>query len=112
MSTTLHSVTVDTGCHLSSQLPVSCTFASVEVDIFNIEGVDVTRDVAEESQADVDKQVHATASDHGNANRRHYNNVSMIIEPERQDIDVRRRVIRTIRRAGAVSDILAVVCKD
>ena len=43
---------------------MSRAVAAVEVDIFEIEGVNVARNVAKEGEADVDKQIEATSGDH------------------------------------------------
>ncbi len=49
-------------------MPKSALFAAVKVDIFDVEGMDVTWDVAEYSKADVDEEVGSTAADHEDAN--------------------------------------------
>lgn len=50
----LNSVAVDARSSVPGQLAVPCSFSSIEVDVFEIEGMDVTRDVAEERQTDID----------------------------------------------------------
>jgi hypothetical protein len=54
MTSILNSIAVDTGSVASGQLAVSRAVASIKVDVFDIEGVNVTGDVAEKGQADVD----------------------------------------------------------
>jgi len=44
------------------------TFATVKVDIFDVEGVDMARNVAKDSQCDVDKQICPTAGNKEHAN--------------------------------------------
>ena len=47
------------------------SLASVEVDIFEVEGVDVARNISEESEADVDTQVCAAPGHHCYSHGRH-----------------------------------------
>ena len=54
IATVLYSITVDSGRSMPGQLAVPCSFPSIEVDIFEIEGVDMTRYVAEQRQTDID----------------------------------------------------------
>lgn len=68
MPTALHPVRVYAWCYLSSQLPMPGTFATVKVDIFDVEGVDMTRNVAKDSQCDVDKQICPAAGNKEHAN--------------------------------------------
>ncbi len=43
---------------------MSRAVTAVEVDVFEVEGVDVAWNVPKEGEADVDKQIDATSSDH------------------------------------------------
>jgi hypothetical protein len=45
-------------------------FAAVEIDVLDVEGVDVTRDVTEDCETNIDKKVAAAAGDHENTNWR------------------------------------------
>ena len=55
MSTTLYSVRVHARCIRASQLPGSGSLAPIEVDIFNVESVNVSREVAKDRETDVDE---------------------------------------------------------
>lgn len=61
VTTALHTIRVDARRHLPGQLTMASPVAAVKVDILDVEGMDVARDVTEQRQCDVDKQVGATA---------------------------------------------------
>ena len=42
LTTTLDPVTVDTSCRFTGQLTMASSISSVEVDVFNVKGVEVT----------------------------------------------------------------------
>lgn len=67
---TLDAVRIDARGAIGGQGAQPGTPAAVKVDVFEVEGVDVTGDVAEEGQADVDQQVGAAAGHHEHAHRR------------------------------------------
>lgn len=52
---------------LAGQLAQATLLFAVEVHVFEVEGVDVAREVAEDGQADVDEEVGAAAGDHVDA---------------------------------------------
>jgi hypothetical protein len=55
MPTTLHTIRVYARRSLAGQLAMSGTITAVKVDIFDVEGVDVARDISEQRQCDVDE---------------------------------------------------------
>ena len=61
MPTRLHVVRVDSRCRPRIEYTISCLFFPPIVDVFDIEGVDVTGHDAEERQADVDEEIGAAA---------------------------------------------------
>jgi hypothetical protein len=65
----LNSLGIDARRMLTGQLALSRSVSSIKVHVFDIEGVDVTGDVAKEGEADVDKKVRAAACDHKDAHR-------------------------------------------
>jgi len=69
----LHTVRVDTRRSASGKLTVSRALATVKVDIFEVERVDVARKISEEGQADVDEEVGTTACDHKHTHGRQEN---------------------------------------
>lgn len=69
MTAILNSIRVDARRGLARQLAISCTITSIEVDIFDVEGMDVAWDVAEESKADVDTKISTTSGNHSDTNR-------------------------------------------
>lgn len=70
MPTTLYTIRVHAGRSLAGQLAMSGAIAAVKVDIFDVEGVDVARNISEEGQRDVDEQVGAAAGHHEHADGR------------------------------------------
>ncbi len=60
-TTSLNPVAVDTRCLIAGHLPVACLLLPVEVDIFDVECMDVARNVTEERQADIDEEVGTAA---------------------------------------------------
>ena len=67
VSTILDLLTVDTRRVLGGQLSVSGLFASVKVHVFEVEGMDVAGEIAQQGQAEVDQEIGAAASDHEDA---------------------------------------------
>ena len=98
---------------MSRQLSVPRTVAAVEVDVFDIEGVYMAGKIAEESEADVDKQVCAAPGYYCDSHGWHCASLAWLIQV-RGSIQrgawlaghLRRRVIRMMRMAGAASDML------
>lgn len=84
--------------------------ASVKIDIFKVERMDVAGQVPQNSKADVDKKVQAATTDHEDANRRDCNALSGVEQGDWVDLgsNLRRMVMRTMRMAGRASDILMV----
>ena len=68
----LDSVAVDSGRRSCSKAALARLFPAVIVDKFDVEGVEVAGENAETSQADVDEQVGAAASDGINTERGDY----------------------------------------
>lgn len=66
-SSILNVIGVNTGRMIGCELAKSALLPPVEVNIFDIEGVDVAWNVAEEREADIDKEVGATACYHEDA---------------------------------------------
>jgi len=54
-TTTLDSVGVNAWSTLGGELAQSAPFAAIEVDVFDIEGVDMAWEISENSETDVDK---------------------------------------------------------
>jgi len=69
VATTLHVVAVNARCASSDDAALSCLFLAIVVDVLDVEGVDVTRDVPQYRQADVDEEIHSTTSDSIDADR-------------------------------------------
>lgn len=69
-TTSLDIVGIDAWYRIGCELAKSALLAAVEVDIFDVEGMNVTWNVAEECEANVDKKVGTAACDHEDANRR------------------------------------------
>ena len=78
--TILNSVAVHPRCRLASQLTMSRTFASIEVDVFEVKGVDVARNVPKKGEADVDAEVRPTARYHSYSDRWDWKSVSRSLE--------------------------------
>jgi hypothetical protein len=55
---------------MAGQLPESCPLPPVKINVFDVECVDVARDIAEEGQANVDEEIGAAPCDHEDANGR------------------------------------------
>ena len=100
----LDAVRVHTRCRVRSKLAESRLLASIKVDIFEVEGVNVSRDEAEERQADIDNKVSPESCNHEDADGRY----CRLLAEYRDDRGrgLRRMVMRTTRRAGMGSDIL------
>ena len=49
---------------------MSRTVATVKVDVFDVEGMDVAWNITEKGQTDVDKEIKSTAGDHGHTDWR------------------------------------------
>ena len=116
MPTILHSVGVDARSVLSCQLSMSCALAAIEVDVFEVESVDMARDVTEKCKADIYTEIGSAASHHCNTHRRHWKDVSTRNEASGLrglltplSCYLQRMVMITMRRAGAASDILRMV---
>jgi hypothetical protein len=56
---------------MSSERAESRFLAAIEVDIFNVECMNVPRDVTENSEEDVDEEVNAAAGDQEDTHGRH-----------------------------------------
>jgi len=54
---------------VAGELAMPCALATVKVDVFHVEGMDVAGDVSEDSQADVDEEVGSASGDHEDADR-------------------------------------------
>jgi hypothetical protein len=76
MPSILNSVAVDARSVLSSQLTMSCAVASIEIDVFNVKCVNVSGNVAEKGQADVDAQIGAASGDHCHTDGRDCHGIS------------------------------------
>lgn len=63
MSTRLYSIGVYARCISTRQLPISGSLAAIEVDVFKVESVDVSWEVTEDCETDVDKQISAATCD-------------------------------------------------
>lgn len=66
----LDAVAVDAGRTRCGEAALACLLPAVIVDVFEIEGVDVARDVAQNGQANVDQEISTTARDDVDADRR------------------------------------------
>lgn len=62
LSTALDSVAVDTRRATGHYAALTRLLATVVVDVFDVEGVNVSRDVSENRQADVDEEIYRAAS--------------------------------------------------
>ena len=71
MSPVLYSVGVDAGRMLSCQLSMTCALAAIKIDVFEVEGVDMTRDITEKRKADIYTEIGSAASHHCDTHRRH-----------------------------------------
>jgi len=85
--------------------------ASVVVDIFQVEGMNVTWKVAEESEDDVDEEISTTATNYEHAHRWDWQAQLVYAvwagDPwHRLRQNLQRRVMRTTRMAGAASDMV------
>jgi len=60
----LNVLAVDAWSALGGQAAHAALIATLKVNVFEVEGVDVAREVAEDGQANVDEEVGATACDH------------------------------------------------
>jgi len=69
-TTGLYVVGVDARCGISSELTESALLAAIKVDIFEVEGMDMTWNVTKDCEADVDEEVSTTSRDHENADGR------------------------------------------
>lgn len=70
LSALLHSITVYTCSLIVDYRSINRSCSPVEVHVFNVESVKMTRDVAEKSETDVYEYVHAAACDHEDTNGR------------------------------------------
>ena len=68
--TGLNVIRIDARGALGGKLAQASLLPAIEIDILKVEGVDVTWDVAETCEADVDQEVGAAAGDHVNADGR------------------------------------------
>jgi len=68
-TTALDSVRIYARCPSGCELAQSTLLASIEIDVFDVEGVDVTRNVAEDGETDVDEQIGAATRDYEDADR-------------------------------------------
>ena len=67
---TLDSVGIDAGRIVGCELAQSTLLATVEVDVFEVEGVDVTWDISKDGETDVDEEIGTAARDHKYSDRR------------------------------------------
>ena len=70
-SASLHSVGVDAGRRPWVVHAHACLVSTLVVDVLDVEGVDVTWEVAQDRQQNIDAEVYATSSDEGHADGRH-----------------------------------------
>jgi hypothetical protein len=63
LTSSLHIVGIHTGRRSSRKTALAGLLSTVEVDVLKIEGVDVTRNIAQEGQANVDEQIHSASRD-------------------------------------------------
>ena len=68
-TTALDSVRIYARCPSGCELAQSTLLASIEIDVFDVEGVDVTWNVAEDGETDVDEQIGAATRDYEDADR-------------------------------------------
>lgn len=59
-ATSLNAITIDTGCSAGGKSAFSSLFSAVIVDVFDVEGMYMTRYVSEDGEADVDEKISAT----------------------------------------------------
>lgn len=71
LSTTQHPVRVDGGRRSRVIHAHACLVPTFEVDVLDIEGVDMTREVAEDGETNIDAEVSTTASNEEHAYGRH-----------------------------------------
>lgn len=69
-STILNSLTIDARRSLTRQLTHSRFLSAIEIDIFDVEGVDMAWQVTEDGETDVNEEVGAAAGDHKDADGR------------------------------------------
>ena len=121
----LDAVAVDARSSVPGQLSVSCSFSSIEVDVFEIEGMNVTRYVAKERETDIDAEICPAACYHCDTDGRNYKSRQQVLGGDRTwlrsrssicfpswakaAIDLQRMVMRITRRAETESDILMTV---
>jgi hypothetical protein len=72
-TTALDSVGINARRIFGRELAQSALFAAIEVDVLDVECVDVTWDVTEYGETDIDKEICTTARDHEDADRREEN---------------------------------------
>ena len=70
-SALLHPVGEDAGRRSWVINAHACLVSTLVVDVLDVEGVDVTWEVAEDRQTNIDAEVYTTASDEGHAYGRH-----------------------------------------
>lgn len=61
---TLDSVRIDAGRIVGCKLTQSALLATVKVDVFEVEGVDVTWEISEDGETDVDDEIGTASRDH------------------------------------------------
>lgn len=99
-------VAVDAGGGTRGEATLPCLLATVVVDVLDVEGVKMTRDVPQQRQTNVDKQVSATARHHPNAQRREeYGN-----EDQEDGRNGAHRVVSSCSRLGAEFCLTRYLC--
>jgi len=67
LPTSLHPIRVDAGCRSWVVRAHACLISTLEVDVFDVKGVDVTWEVAQDRQTNINAEVYTAASDEGHA---------------------------------------------
>lgn len=62
-STVLHPIRIDGRCRAAGELSMPRSVSSVEVHVFDIEGVDVAGEITQERETDVDEEIKSAAGD-------------------------------------------------
>jgi hypothetical protein len=84
MATVLDSVGINARSMFASQLAMASSLSSIKVDVFDVECVNVARNITQQRQADVDTEVRAASCYHGYTDRRDYVYVSSCLRAKGQ----------------------------